>query len=142
VDATEGPGVDKVCRAEDLVSTFGPESFDLIISTEMLEHVADWRLVVRSLKECLRPGGTLVITTRSYGFPLHQYPDDYWRFETHDFQRIFADFYIETLMKDPSEPGVFLKAVRPLHTSPADLDSISLFSMKTQKREDVEVSTE
>ena len=103
----------------------------------MLEHVADWRLVVKNLKECVTPLGKLVITTRSYGFPMHQYPDDYWRFETYDMQRIFADFEIETLMKDPSEPGVFLKSARPRMLSPVDLDSIFLFSMKTQERERV-----
>jgi hypothetical protein len=48
VDAVEGTGVDQVCRVEDLVSTFGPERFDLIVSTEMLEHVADWRKAVRN----------------------------------------------------------------------------------------------
>ena len=135
VDARAGPGVDQVCRAEDLLSTFGSASFDLIVSTEMLEHVAEWRIVVRNLKECVKPWGKLVITTRSFGFPLHQYPDDYWRFETYDLQHIFADFQIETLMKDPSEPGVFLKAVRPQSAAPVDLDSVSLFSMKTQERE-------
>jgi SAM-dependent methyltransferase len=138
VDAAAGPGVDQVCRVENLLSAFGAARFDLIVSTEMLEHVAEWRPAVRNLKECVKPWGKLVITTRSYGFPLHQYPDDYWRFETYDLQHIFADFHIETLMKDPSEPGVFLKAIRPEVSSPADLDSIFLFSMKTHEREAVQ----
>src|SRR5262245_30718772 len=91
VDVAAGPGVDQVCRVEDLLTAFGAASFDLIVSTEMLEHVAEWRPAVRNLKECVKPWGKLVITTRSYRFPLHQYPDDYWRFETYDLQCIFAD---------------------------------------------------
>ncbi len=135
VDVLEGPGVDRVCGVEVLLSELGPERFDLVVSTEMLEHVPDWRAAVRNLKGCVKPSGKLVVTTRSYGFPLHKYPDDYWRFETFDMQRIFADFHIETLMKDPSEPGVFLKAIRPPSSPSVDLNSIFLFSMKMQARE-------
>src|SRR5579859_2787949 len=50
VDAKPGPGVDRVCQAEQLLNSFQPSSFDLVVSTEMLEHVQDWRLVVRNLK--------------------------------------------------------------------------------------------
>jgi SAM-dependent methyltransferase len=134
VDAIPGPGVDRVCPAEELLTMFKPSSFDLVVSTEMLEHVADWRLVVSNLKQLLKPGGALVLTTRSYGFPLHGYPDDFWRFETYDMQPIFSDFLIKVLMPDPSEPGVFIKAVRPDPYEPNDLGAIRIFSMRTQER--------
>ena len=134
VDAAPGPGVDQVCPAEQLVETFGPECFDLLISTEMLEHVRDWPSVITDMKQLVKPNGMVVITTRSFGFPLHCYPDDYWRYETEDMQRIFADFHIRALMPDPSEPGVFLKVVRPPGWSPADLKSIELYSMKLERR--------
>lgn len=39
VDIVPGPGVDKVCAAEDLVAVFGEDRFDCVISTEMLEHL-------------------------------------------------------------------------------------------------------
>src|SRR5262245_27728467 len=63
VDSERGPGVDEVCPAEQLIHRFGSESFDLVISTEMLEHVRDWRAVVSNLKRTVRPGGTLLFTT-------------------------------------------------------------------------------
>jgi predicted SAM-dependent methyltransferase len=37
VDITEGPNVDIICNAENLVEKFGKESFDIVISNEMLE---------------------------------------------------------------------------------------------------------
>jgi len=134
VDREPGPGVDQICEAERLIETFGPASFDLVISTEMLEHVLDWRLVVSNLKQLVRPEGVVFITTRSYGFPYHQYPNDYWRFETHDMQRIFADFHIRVLMPDPSEPGLFLKVVRPINFAPTALEDIAIYSMTTAQR--------
>jgi 2-polyprenyl-3-methyl-5-hydroxy-6-metoxy-1,4-benzoquinol methylase len=39
-----------VLSAERLLEYFGPESFDVVIATELLERVLDWRLVVNNLK--------------------------------------------------------------------------------------------
>ena len=57
VDLEHGPGVDEVLPAEDLLDRFGPGAFDVVISTELLEHVRDWRLVVRNLKLGAPPRG-------------------------------------------------------------------------------------
>jgi hypothetical protein len=86
------------------------------------------------LKTVLRPGGILLITTRSKGFPYHDYPSDYWRFELDDMQRIFSDMSIEALEGDPSEPGVFVKARRPEVFKPNDLSAVNLFSIITGDR--------
>jgi len=48
---------------EELVEHFGTESFDVIIATELLEHVKDWRLVINNMKQVLKPGGYIYITT-------------------------------------------------------------------------------
>jgi SAM-dependent methyltransferase len=81
VDLDLGPGVDEICASENLIERFGRNSVDLLITTEMLEHVRDWRSVVHNLKHVVKPGGVLLVTTRSRGYPLHGYPSDYWRFE-------------------------------------------------------------
>jgi SAM-dependent methyltransferase len=113
VDITAGPGVDEVLDASRLVERFGPESFDLVITTEMLEHVRDWQVVVSNLKQVIRPGGELLLTTRSIGFPYHSYPYDFWRYEPEDMRAIFADFEIVALERDRAAPGVFLLARKP-----------------------------
>jgi hypothetical protein len=79
----------------------------------MLEHVRDWHEAVVNLKGLLRPGGHLLITTRSAGFPYHAWPYDFWRYELDDFRRIFADMDILTLESDSASPGVFMFARRP-----------------------------
>ncbi|MEM4488737.1 MAG: class I SAM-dependent methyltransferase [Desulfurococcaceae archaeon] len=106
--------VDVVLPAEELVEYFGSESFDVVISTETLEHVKDWRKVITNMREVLKPGGYIYITTRSRGFSYHGYPYDFWRYEVGDMRRIFADFEIINLSVDHEAPGVFVKARKPL----------------------------
>jgi len=136
VDINPGPGVDLVCDAEHLLDRFGPESFDVVISTELLEHVRDWRAVITGMKRLARPGGLIVITTRSLGFPIHGYPDDYWRYEPTDMRVIFGDCAIELLDVDRSEPGVFVAARRPAaeRFEPFDLSGYALCSPHTGTR--------
>jgi SAM-dependent methyltransferase len=54
------------------------QTFDAVISTQVLEHVAD---PARYLSEChrvLRPGGKLLLSTHGI-MVYHPDPDDYWR---------------------------------------------------------------
>jgi SAM-dependent methyltransferase len=134
VDIEAGKYVDVVLPAERLVEYFGLESFDAVISTEVLEHVFDWRTVVNNIKAVLKPGGFIYITTRSRGFPYHAYPHDYWRYEIEDMEKIFGDFEIIALEKDWEAPGVFLKARKPTSWSPNDLSQIELYSMVVGRR--------
>ena len=113
---------------------FGAESFDVVIATELLEHVLDWRLVVNNMKLVLKPGGYIYITTRSKGFPYHAYPYDFWRYEIEDMKRIFSDFEIITLKQDHEVPGVFLKARKPHNWKANDLQNIDLYSIILGKR--------
>lgn len=126
VDFTAGKGVDIVLDVAKLASYFGGESFDVVISTEMLEHAQDWRTAVNQMKDVLKPGGLLVVTTRGPGFPYHGYPHDYWRYEVEHFLRIFADMQIDRLIPDPQFPGVFLKAHKVDGVGAVDLSKIEV----------------
>jgi SAM-dependent methyltransferase len=128
VDFVGGQNVDEVCRAEELRQRFGEEAFDVLISTEMLEHVQNWREVVDNFKHVVKAGGHLVITTRSHGFALHAYPYDFWRWEVGDMRRVFRDFEIIAIEQDPVAPGVFLLARRPVDWQPLDASDIALYS--------------
>ncbi|HTX63080.1 MAG TPA: methyltransferase domain-containing protein [Acidimicrobiales bacterium] len=130
VDIMDGPGVDEVCSVEGLLDRFGPEAFDVVVSTEMIEHVADWQGAVSNLKRVTAPEGVIVLTTRSKGFPLHDYPADYWRFEQEDMRVVFSDCAVEELESDaPEDPGVFVKARKPGDFRELDLAGYALFSM-------------
>lgn len=114
-DIRPGPGVDEVCSAEQLPVYWS--NADLVISTEMLEHAADWRAAVEGMIDVLKPGGVLVLTTRSAGFPLHGYPEDHWRFPVESMREILAAAALTVERcepdPDPASPGVFAKARKP-----------------------------
>jgi SAM-dependent methyltransferase len=135
VDIESGPGVDVVCPAEEVAQRFGAGAFDVVLTTEMLEHVRDWQEVVHNLKQTLAPGGVLIITTRSEGFPYHPYPADYWRYGRSDMRMIFADCLIEAMEDEgPEDPGIFVRARKPNDFVEVDLSGVALYSMLTSAR--------
>lgn len=134
VDIAEGPGVDVLCDVETLVERFGEERFDLVLCTEVLEHVRDWRMALSNLKRVLTGGGTLLITTRSIGFHYHGYPQDFWRFEPEDIRVLMGDMTLEVLEDDTSSPGVFVVATKPEHFVETTLANYELFSIITGRR--------
>lgn len=130
VDRVAGPGVDLVVDAEELTESLGVDCCDVLVSTEMLEHCSDWRQCVREIVAALRPGGLLMLTTRSVGFMWHC-PPDCWRYTPHALQSVFgpahADLELEVLCQDPQAPGVFLRSRKPIRWSgwaDADLSSV------------------
>jgi SAM-dependent methyltransferase len=133
-DITQGPGVDVLCGADEIVRVFGESSFDVVIATELLEHVRNWKTTVSNMKRACVPGGLIVITTRSKGFKYHGHPYDFWRYELSDMTEIFSDCEILDLQPDPTAPGVFLKARKkdPFHER--DLSQFELFNIVTGKR--------
>ena len=134
VDIERGPGVDIICNAEDIVEKFGKESFDIVISTELLEHVRDWRKVISNIKHICKPNGIILITTRSYGFGYHAYPYDFWRYELEDMKYMFSDCEILTVEQDSQAPGVFIKLRKPNKFVEKDLSNYKLYSIILNKK--------
>lgn len=133
IDILEGPGVDLVCSAENLLNCFPVESFDVVISTEMIEHVKDYKKAISNIKNICTKGGIILLTTRSYGFPYHPSPTDFWRFEIGDMENIFSDCEILVLEKDKEFPGVFIKLRKPEDFKEKDLSDYKLYSIITHK---------
>ena len=133
-DIAAGAGVDEVCSVADLEARYGSARFDVVICTEVLEHVRDWRTAVHNMKAILRTGGVLLVTTRSRGFPYHGYPFDFWRYEVSDFAIMFDDLAIEALEPDPAAPGVFMKARKTIDVVQKDLSHYELYSIIAKKK--------
>ena len=134
VDIVPGRGVDLICSAENLVAVFSENSFDIVLSIEMLEHAQNWQICISNMKKVCKAGGLLVVTTRSLGYPCHGFPHDFWRFEHDDFAEIFSDFEILNLETDATEPGVFVKVRKPLQWQEKDLSNYMLYGIMTNEK--------
>ncbi len=75
-------------------------AYDLVICSEVLEHVEDPHAAMRTLTRLLRPGGTLLVTS-PFLWPDHATEDypDYWRF-TEGAWRLLVRHAGLTLMGD------------------------------------------
>ena len=93
VDMRPGPGVDTVCKAEDLPGEF-PGLWGSIASANMLEHAEHWDKALKGMWQSLAPNGLLFLTTCNQYKALHGYPHDYWRFTLEMFKDIFKDQFI------------------------------------------------
>lgn len=132
VDIEQGQYVDKICDIQSIFTMFKPESFDVVVSTEMLEHIMDFRVAINAIKALTRTGGIVMLSTRSRGFDYHGYPHDFWRYEIEDMKALFSDFEIMRLESDGSS-GVMLKARK--QAMPAiDILDYQLFSIIYEKK--------
>ena len=89
-DIQDGLDVNVVADLHYLSKIFGENRFDAVISCSTLEHIQyPWTASVEICR-VLKPGGLLFIQTHQT-YPLHAYPNDYFRFSTNALQTIFGE---------------------------------------------------
>lgn len=76
-DLNFGPGVDFEADVSDL--PFENGTYDVVINTQVLEHVKDPGKVCQELARVLKPGGLLFLTTPQSS-PLHNLPWNFFNF--------------------------------------------------------------
>lgn len=107
LDMGPANGVDIVADAKHI--PFPDNRFDSVVSLDCFEHV-DWpRDVARECARVLKPGGYFLLAT-VFAFPIHGYPDDYWRFTPHCLKLLMEDAGLEvielTQAPELTTPGV------------------------------------
>ena len=65
--------------------------FDVILCTNVLEHVFDFSLAIKNIRNALKPGGIAMIYIPGF-YPLHDEPYDYWRFTEHSLRKLLKGF--------------------------------------------------
>jgi len=76
------------------------ESFDSIVSTQVIGDVYDLRKAFSEFYRVLKPGGVLLLT-EAFMDPHHDEPYDFWRFTAHSLRKLAegADFTVEVIEK-------------------------------------------
>ncbi len=118
----DGTGVDVAEDIERL--SFADESFDAILCSHVLEHVADDRAAMAELRRALRPGGWALVMVPLDGGAARTYEDEtitspaereraFWQ---HDHVRLYAPDIADRLRA----AGLEVEAVRIAGSLPAD----------------------
>ena len=112
IDMRPGPGVDVIGTADAL--PFDDDAFEVVVSTETLEHDRAFWLTMAEIRRVLQPGGHLILTTRGNGFGEHMEPSDYWRFmpESRALLLELAGCEPVDMALDPQVPGIFIHGRR------------------------------
>jgi SAM-dependent methyltransferase len=83
-----------VAIAPDGTLSVDDATCDVVVSTQVLEHVADPTTYLRECARVLRPGGRLLLTTHGV-MVWHPDPVDYWRWTCEGLRRAIAQAGLE-----------------------------------------------
>lgn len=85
------------------VFPFQNDSFDMVISTQVLEHVPDPLAMLKEMARVCKPGGGVVISL-PFVYQEHEEPFDYFRFTRFGIEELLnkSGLRIETIIKDSS----------------------------------------
>lgn len=96
-DIEKREGVDVVADAHDLPFLDG--EFEVILCSEVLEHLHAPEKAISEMYRVLKPGGTLILTTR-FMFPQHDVPHDYFRYTEYGMRHLFRQWGILELVPE------------------------------------------
>ena len=68
------------------------ETIDVVLCTQVLAHTDDLNHVMTEIYRVLKPGGTLLVTTR-FIYNEHDVPRDYWRFSVNGVRQLLERDY-------------------------------------------------
>jgi SAM-dependent methyltransferase len=106
-DVEPGPRVTYVCPVEAL--DVPDASFDLVLCTQVLEHVSAPERALAEIARVLRPGGHAFVSTHGV-WPFHPYPADRWRWTQQGLEKLVEE-----------TPGVALRELVPHRATAASL---------------------
>lgn len=117
VDARDGPGVDAVVDACDLIGRFDSDAFDVVVSTDALEHMEDWFNALVNMWGVLRDGGLLILTMAAAKKGRHNHPNDFWRWSDEEFYQVFGENEILAKFAGGPSIGAMVRKTAPLDLS-------------------------
>ena len=80
------------------------ESFDVVLCTEVLEHLKEPQKAIDDMRRVLKKGGKLILTT-PFIFPLHDTPSDYFRYTKYGLRYLLRDWDIAQITEETDTMG-------------------------------------
>ena len=102
LDIRRGMGVQIIGDAQSL--GIADSSFEVVLCTEVLEHLPEPQRAIDEIFRVLAPGGQLLLTTR-FLFPIHDAPHDYFRFTKYGLRHLLRRFEILELEEETDAVG-------------------------------------
>ena len=101
-----------LCSAAGEYLPFPDDSFDVILSHEVIEHVQDDQFAVREMVRTLKPGGRIVLFCPNRGYPFETH-GIYWKGK-YKFGNIPLVNYLPRKLRDQLAPHVAVYTTRDL----------------------------
>ena len=111
LDFCAGEGVDFVGDVSAL--PFEADRYDIVLSTQVLEHVQDPQIVCAEMARVLKPGGHLFLTTPQSS-PIHNEPWNYFNFTHYGLALLFEKAGLQVIKKE-AQGGHFTLLAFQLH---------------------------
>lgn len=89
LDLGEGERVDAQLR-DDFTADLPDASADIVVSTQVLEHVPEPQAYLAECRRLLAADGKLILSTHGH-WRFHPHPDDYWRWTSQGLRRLLGD---------------------------------------------------
>jgi SAM-dependent methyltransferase len=70
---------------------FGDRNYDVVVLSEVLEHVHSPHLAIGNIHRLLNQGGRLILTV-PFIFPIHERPHDYFRYTRYGLEFLLSEF--------------------------------------------------
>lgn len=112
-DAVKNKNIDDICDVLNL--SYPQESFDTVISTQVMEHVNNPYKIAEQIYKVLKPGGKVIVTA-PFLIPMHSDPGDYFRFTAGGLCEIFKQSGF-TVIESGHYGGFFIVLSEMIHFS-------------------------
>lgn len=89
VDFSDSTNADIFFRPDGTVP-LDDNSADIVLSTQVLEHVNDPAMYLKECFRILKPGGLIILSTHGYWI-YHPSPEDYWRWTSAGLKKVLKN---------------------------------------------------
>ena len=110
-----------------------PKKFDVVISAAVFEHVLNPFLATEEVSRSMKPGGLFFITVPNC-FPIHEFPNDYWRFTIESLTYLMRQAGLEVIDAAYQSPTDIICADDPNVKNFPSFLMVSCIAKKPEKK--------